>query len=137
MATEKHEPLSEEQFQREIERLLAAHPAKVWLARSNGHRLDVVFSVGASQPEPIHLFDQEEGFYLLGEGVPPESISAIHALFERYCRTHKGIPLHLRDLPIHVQYKSFGHRHAHPTRLTIRYPLFHRALSVTPPPEGY
>lgn len=82
--------MTDKEFKEGLERILGDAPAKIWLARGAGHRVDTVFSIGTAQNEPARIFDEMNGLYLLGEGVPPDLLPGIHNLFEQYCETHEG-----------------------------------------------
>ena len=102
-------PLSEAAFKAALVDLLRDHPAKVWLARSTGQRLDTLFSVGGAQGEPIRNFDHLNGFYLMGEGVTPDLLSPIHALFVRFCASHRTdatVHPHGRVIDLHYQHHA-------------------------------
>lgn len=98
--TEDH--LTEEAFAAALRSLLAGRTTKVWLVKSAGGRLDTVFSVGTEQGEEIRNFDHLGGFYLLGEGVARDLVEPIHALFTRYCASHRAVvhtrPSHIIDM---------------------------------------
>jgi hypothetical protein len=120
---EQPEPgLSEEEFEAELRELVGDKSVKLWLARSNGARFDVVFSIGVAQGEPIHMFDHMEGFYLFGEGVSPDLLPGMHDLFARYCRTHRAVPFHHPDQALVMRYRSFGHGRHRPHRVSLHYP---------------
>lgn len=102
-------PITEAEFKAALADLLRDHPAKVWLARSTGQRLDTLFSVGAAQGDPIRNFDHLNGFYLMGEGVTPDLLSPIHALFVRFCASHRTdatVHPHGRLIDLHYQHHA-------------------------------
>lgn len=122
MTIAKFEDLEDRNFEQQLKDLLGIRPVKIWLARSNGHRLDTILSVGASQAEPIRLFDHMAGFYLLGEGVTTDLLAPIHEIFRGYCMRHKDAA---KKNPTHrmvLQFRS-SHTPRWPNRLLMHYPL--------------
>ena len=102
-------PITEAEFKAALEDLLLKHPAKIWLARSTGQRLDTLFSVGGAQGAPIHNFDHLNGFYLMGEGVTPDLLGPIHTLFVRFCAGHRTdgtVHPHGRVIDLHYQHHA-------------------------------
>lgn len=121
MTLAKFEDLADKRFEQQLKELVGARAIKIWLARSNGHRLDTILSVGPSQAEPIRLFDHIEGFYLLGEGVTTDLLAPIHEIFRDYCVRHKDSA---KKNPTHRMVLQFRSSHARwPNRLLMHYPL--------------
>lgn len=121
------DPVSEELvkwFEAQIGKLIGGRQMKIWLAKSSGHRIDTLISIGTAQPEPIRLFDHMAGFYLLGEGVTPDLLSPMHAVFTEFCERH----MHMKKQKgLHrtvVKYRS-SHDEAHYwyNRLIMHYPF--------------
>lgn len=98
--------LSTEDFKDRLDKLLANSAAKIWLAKSSMGRIDVIFSAGDAQGQPIKNFDHIGGFYLMGENVPGEFIDQIHRWFVEYCQTH-FTPHRLERHFVDVRYRSF------------------------------
>ena len=80
--------LSQETFKQRLEKLIGKKPMKLWLAKSAMGRLDVIFSVGDAQGQPVKNFDHIGGFYLLGEKNTEEYMEDIHRWFIEFCRTN-------------------------------------------------
>lgn len=110
-------------FQRKLDRLIKDKPVKLWLAKSVNGRLDVVFSVGKAQGEPIMSVDHLGGFYLLGEGVPPELLPRIHELFTLYCRDHYTAS-RVRKLNVNLKYQTaFDVQHKRREEMVMHVPF--------------
>ncbi|MFH0954126.1 MAG: hypothetical protein V1873_07335 [Verrucomicrobiota bacterium] len=121
MTLAKFQDLEDNQFEQDLKNLVADRPMKIWLARSNGHRIDTIVSVGTPQPEPIRLFDHMVGFYLLGEGVTPDLLAPIHKLFQDYCRRHKDAGKLNPTHRVVLHFRSSTARW--PNRLLMHYPM--------------
>lgn len=116
--------VDEREFELALKNLIDERPMKIWLAKSSGQRLDTLASVGHAVPMPIQMFDHIEGFYLLGEGVPPDLLTPIHELFARYCRSHRDSAHRNPQHRVEVQYRSFEPEYPHiPNRLIMHYPF--------------
>jgi len=124
MTTESFDVKQEAELKKKIEALARGRRVKIWLVQSDGALIDVRFSVGEELEEPPKLFDYAGGFYLLGEGVPPELLGALHRAFEEFCSGHGAVPEHSRHGPIVVHYRSFPPPHPeHRHRVTMHYPV--------------
>ena len=110
------------EFKKELENLLNPEKSKLWLASSNGYRLDVEFGVGENQSLPIKLVDHMEGFYLLGEGVPVKKLSKIHKLFKEYCKNHKAVDFD-KALPLSLEFKTHHEEHHRSHQMVMHYPF--------------
>ncbi len=122
--TSATDTISESEFKLKLADLLAGHPAKVWLARSAGHRLEVLFGVGEPQGLPVKNFDHLNGFYLMGEGVTPDLVAPLHNLFVWFCRGHRSSsqvhPVgHVQDPRV----AQHPHVNYHGNRLTLHSPF--------------
>ena len=115
--------LTEEGFRRQLQEIIQGLPVKIWLAMSVGERIDTLFSVGAAQGEPIRNFDHLGGFYLLGEGVPSRLIPAIHALFTRYCWSHRALPKTHVARHMNLKFTPATHREGGHNHLVIHVPF--------------
>ncbi len=63
------------------------------------------------------------GFYLLGEGVPPDKIDPIHDMLIDYCRTHYT-PSRLNLNYIDIRYRRyFWNKHRDRDELMMHVPL--------------
>jgi hypothetical protein len=112
------------QFKANLSRIIARRPVKIWIAKRNRHRVDTVASVGLSQPLPIRLFARGAGFYLLGEGVPPDLLEPIHNAFLDFCRKVKDARDKNKLHRVDVRYRSV--RATDPywyNRLIMHYPF--------------
>jgi len=98
--------LTTEEFKGRMDKLLEDKTAKIWLAKSVNGRIDVIFSAGEAQGQPIKNFDHFGGFYLMGENVPSELIDQIHRWFLEYCQNHHT-PYRLERHFVDVSYRSF------------------------------
>lgn len=98
--------LTTEEFKRRLDHLLENKPAKIWLAKSAMGRIDVIFSAGSAQGQPIKNFDHIGGFYLMGENIPTEYIDKIHRWFLEYCRVNHT-PHRLERHFVDVRYRSY------------------------------
>lgn len=122
-----HEPIPAElveEFRFRLSAIISGRPIKIWIAKKHRHRVDTIASVGLAQAMPIRLFDHGSGFYLLGEGVTPDLLEPIHAVFLDFCRKVKDArdknQLHRLD----VRYRSV--RATDPywyNRLVMHYPF--------------
>jgi len=121
------EPVPDElvkEFERKMDALIHNQPIKIWLAKKRGHRVDALTAIGTAQPQPIKLFDHGAGFYLLGEGVTPELLSPIHAIFEYFCTSYKDACVKNNLHKMNMNYRSV--READPywyNRLILHYPF--------------
>lgn len=106
--------LTAEAFQRKLERLIAGKPIKIWLAKSESGRMDVIFTVGDAQGRPIKNFDHIGGFYLMGENVPPEYIDRIHGWFLDFTRINFSphrLDRHFVDVRFRTYYDQGRQQH--------------------------
>ena len=98
--------LSAEAFQKKLARLIGEKPVKIWRAKSHLGRIEVIFSVGDAQGQPIKNFDHIGGFYLMGENVPSEYIDRIHGWFLAFTRDH-FTPHRLDRHFVDVRYRTY------------------------------
>jgi len=104
--------LTAEAFHQRLERLIDGKPIKIWLAKSELGRIEVIFSVGDAQGQPIKNFDHIGGFYLMGENVPSEYIDRIHGWFLDFTRinfTPHRLDRHFVDVRFRSYYDQ-GHQ---------------------------
>jgi hypothetical protein len=105
--------LTDEAFRRRLAGVLRGQPSRVWLMKGNGVRLDVVCSLGTSQPAPVVAADKKNGFYLFTENVPESLMPVIHELFIEYCATRQAEPIEPGERTVPVRYRHHGHRARH------------------------
>jgi hypothetical protein len=80
--------MTEIELKDRIASLLQDRPAKVWLTRQQGHRLDFVWSVGDAQLKKEELIAHIGCHFLLGQQVPADVKGEVVAAFNTFASDH-------------------------------------------------
>ena len=129
MKQQKMAVFSEDEFQARLHELTAGQSVGLTLQHSDGTHLYTLFDIGTGYGHRSELVEHQGGYYLVGEGVPPELLGPIHDLFVRYCRSHGADS----KAHVHLHYKSFFKHHAHQMRM--HFPT--RSGKFHPPFRGF
>jgi len=76
--------MTPEQFKARVKEVIGDKPAKVWLIRTTGHRLDFVWSVGPAQLTQEETLAQGGKYHLVGQNITDELADALIPLFEEF-----------------------------------------------------
>ncbi|HOW97792.1 MAG TPA: hypothetical protein P5567_12160 [Kiritimatiellia bacterium] len=79
--------MTEQQFRDQAAAIVKDRPAKVWLVRSAGHRLDFLWGVGVSRTAEPERLGRHGRHYLVGQDVPEELKPQLVALFDDFCQS--------------------------------------------------
>ncbi len=119
--TNRPDVYSVDEFSDDVQALVRGKPVKLWLARSNGVRFDILFSFGSSQTQPMELLDRGVGYYLIGENIDEPLRRQLHTLFSRFIQYHCAVPHYLEQREHHPAIHITHHAHRD-HKLTMHYP---------------
>ena len=79
--------MTEQELKKKLAEWLRDKPAKIWLTRSSGHRLDFLWSVGEPQEAPSETLAREGIYYIVGQGISEDLRPRVLALFQAFCQS--------------------------------------------------
>ena len=76
--------MTPDQLRERVLQLIGNRPAKLWLVKQVGHRLDFLWSAGCAQLEPEETIAEGRRYYLIGQKVTDEIRPQLIALFNEF-----------------------------------------------------